>query len=254
MSKGTFGELLKREREMREISLNELTVATRVPLRLLEALENEDWDKLPGGIFNRGFIRAIARFLGLSEERMLAEYDLAYGHHKGATPTPRHNPIPSPSKWLVVAGALAILLVVAAAITGGVYGWRRFAAHRATKKALATSAQTQPGGAAAPPGLVLGATSAPPSSGLHLSISTSTATRIRVKGDGKLLLDGEVSAGETRHFSAGQQFEVTAANPAGVLLELNGQAMPALSATTASGTIVLSQKDLRQARGGNSEP
>ena len=77
MSKGNFGELLKREREMREISLNELTVAARVPLRLLEALENEDWDKLPGGIFNRGFIRAIARFLGLSEERLLAEYDLA---------------------------------------------------------------------------------------------------------------------------------------------------------------------------------
>lgn len=254
MSKGTFGELLKRERKMREISLNELTIATRVPLRLLEALENEDWDKLPGGIFNRGFIRAIAQFLGLSEEKLLAEYDLACGHHKGASPPPPKNPIPSPSKWLVAAGALAILLVVAAAIMGGVYGWRRFAAHRAAKKVLATSTQAQPGGTAALPDLVLGGPSAQATSGLHLSVSASTATRIRVKGDGKLLLDGEVAAGETRHFSAGQEFEVTARNPAGVLLELNGQAIPALNAASASGTIVLSQKDLRQAHSGNSEP
>jgi cytoskeletal protein RodZ len=253
MSKGNFGELLKREREMREISLNELTVATRVPLTLLEALENEDWDKLPGGIFNRGFIRAIAQFLGLSEEKLLAEYDLAHGQDKVATPPP-YNPIPSPSKWLVAGAALAILLVIAAAIVGGLYGWRRFAAQRAAKKALAASVQPQSQAPRTPPNLVFGEATTPPSPGLDLSISTSTATRIRVKGDGKLLLDGDVAAGETRHFSAAQQFEVTAANPAGVLLELNGQAIPPLNAARASGTIVLSQKNLRQAHSGNSEP
>src|ERR1700736_5096305 len=100
MAKGSFGELLKREREMREISLNELTVATRVPLRFLEAFENEDWAKLPGGIFNRGFVRAIARYLGLSEEHFLAEYDLAHGEHQIATPPHPESRIPSPSKWL----------------------------------------------------------------------------------------------------------------------------------------------------------
>jgi len=254
MSKGSFGELLKREREMREISLNELTVATRVPLRLLEALEKEDWEKLPGGVFNRGFIRAIAQFLGLSEEKLLAEYDLASGQDQAATPPRPYNPIPSPSKWLMAGAVLAILLVVAAAIVGGVYGWRRFAAQRAAKKALAASVQPQSQGTPALPNLVIGDATTRPSPGLDLSISASTATRIRVKGDGKLLLDGDVAAGETRRFSAAQQFEVTAANPAGVLLELNGQAIPPLSAARASGTIVLSQKNLRQAHSGNSEP
>jgi Helix-turn-helix domain/Domain of unknown function (DUF4115) len=252
MSKGSFGDILKRERELREVSLNELTVATRVPPRLLEALENEDWPKLPGGVFNRGFVRVIAQFLGLSEEKLLAEYDLAYGQYKGIAPPSPNNPIPSPSKWLVAAAALALLLVIAAAILGAVHGLRRFTAYRAAKAlAAATQARSQP---AALPKLVLGTSVAPNPSGLDLSISTSTRTRIRVLGDGKLLLDAEVAPGDTRHFSAGQQFEVTAANPAGVLLELNGQAMPALSATTASGTIVLSQKNLRQAHGGNSEP
>ncbi len=38
--------------------------------------------KLPGGVFNRGFVRAIARYLGLDEENLLSEYDLAYGEQK----------------------------------------------------------------------------------------------------------------------------------------------------------------------------
>jgi len=66
-----------------------------------------------------------------------------------------------------------------------------------------------------------------------------------VVADGKLQLDAELPAGETRHFSANQQFEVTAGDSSAVLLELNGQAMPPVGAPGASGTIVLSQKDLR---------
>jgi cytoskeletal protein RodZ len=131
MAKGSFGELLKREREMREISLNELTVATRVSPRFLEALENEDWAKLPGGVFNRGFVRAIARYLGLSEERFLAEYDLARGPMNGALPA-QANRIPSSSKWLVV---LLVLLGLAGVVAGSLYGWRRYAAHRSAKQA-----------------------------------------------------------------------------------------------------------------------
>jgi cytoskeleton protein RodZ len=262
MAKGSFGELLKREREMREISLNELTVATRVPLRFLEAFENEDWAKLPGGIFNRGFVRAIARYLGLSEEHFLAEYDLAHGEHQVPTPPQPERRIPSPSKWLVALGALVILLVLAGLVVGSVYGWRRYAARRAAKRALASAVQSQPQVPAALPNLMPDPTAASASSALmpsassvlDLTVSTSASTRVRVVGDGKILLERQLPAGETRHFSAGQQFEVTVGDSSAVLLELNGQAMPLLGAPGASGTIVLSQKDLRQPRGGNSEP
>jgi hypothetical protein len=89
---------------------------------------------------------------------------------------------------------------------------------------------------------------------LDLSVSTSAATRVRIVADGKMLLDTELPANETRHFPAIQQFEVTAGDSSAVLLELNGQAMPPLGAPGASGTIVLSQKDLRQAPRGTSRP
>ena len=71
-----FGEHLKREREMRGVSLEEVSAATRIAPRCLVALENEQWDQLPGGVFNRGFIRAVARFLGLDEDSLVSEYAL----------------------------------------------------------------------------------------------------------------------------------------------------------------------------------
>jgi cytoskeletal protein RodZ len=253
MAKGSFGELLKREREMREISLNELTKATRVSTRFLEALENEDWSQLPGGVFNRGFVRAIARYLGLSEEHFLAEYDLAHGEHAVPVPQPPPNPIPSPSKWLVGLTVLVLLAAIAGLATGGVYGWRRYVAYRVAKQALAASRQPHPSVPTSLPNLMPDAAAAAPlSSALDLAVSTSAATRIRIVADGnKTLLDDSVPAGTSRHFSAASQFEVTAADPAGVLLELNGQAMPPLGPPGSSATIVLSQKDLRQAHSGN---
>ncbi len=74
---GSFGENLRREREMRGVTLQEISAATKISVRFLEAIESEEFSKLPGGVFSRGFIRAYARYLGLDEERVLAEYHLA---------------------------------------------------------------------------------------------------------------------------------------------------------------------------------
>jgi cytoskeletal protein RodZ len=265
MARGNFGERLKREREMREVSLNEVTVATRISVRFLQALENEDWDKLPGGVFNRGFVRSIARYLGLDEESLLAEYDVAHGPMVLEAPKPQENRIPAPSKWLIAASIFSVLLVLAGVIAGGIYGWRRFSAHRRAKQNQAITAQ--PAGPTAPGPVPSGdppaSDSAPvtprpdtPSTTrpLDLSVSTSAPTHVRVLGDGRTLLDADLPAGETRHFAANRQLRVTAADSSAVLLELNGQAMPPLGAPGASGTIVLSRKNLRQASGGNSQP
>jgi cytoskeletal protein RodZ len=264
MAKGNFGELLKREREMREVSLNEVTKATRIGPRFLEALENEEWEKLPGGVFNRGFVRAIARFLGLDEENLLAEYDLAHGDPELPAPQPYENKIPRPPIWVPLLAVLALLGVLGGLVVGGMYSWRRFAAYRAAKRAPAPS--LLPVQTPANTGSVAASSAADPSSGpagpantpvstsLELSVSTSAATHVRVVADGAVLADSDLLAGETHHYSANQQFEVTAGDSSAVLLELNGQAMPPIGTPGASGTIVLGQKDLRQAPSGTPQP
>ena len=261
MARGNFGERLKREREMREVSLKEVTTATRIGSRFLEALENEEWSKLPGGIFNRGFVRSIARYLGLDEENLLAEYDLAHGEQNLPVPQPYENKIPRPPVWIPILAVLALLAALGGVIAGGIYGWRRFAAHRAAKRSSTSlvPVQTLVGAAlTTPAGTTEAASSATGTSSSHVSldlaVSTSAATRVRILADGKLLLDAELPAGETRHFSAKQQLEVTAGDSSAVLLELNGQAMPPVGTPGASGTIVLSEKDLRQASSGTPQP
>src|SRR5512137_806974 len=109
MARGIFGERLKRERELREVSLEEVAKSTRIGSRFLEALENEQWERLPGGIFNRGFVRAIAHYLGLSEEDLLSEYDLARAEQKTETPLPQESGIPRPSIWIPIAAVLFLL-------------------------------------------------------------------------------------------------------------------------------------------------
>jgi cytoskeleton protein RodZ len=71
---GSFGENLRREREMRGVTLREIAESTKISVRFLDALESEEFSKLPGGIFTRSFIRSYAGYLGLDPEQVLAEF------------------------------------------------------------------------------------------------------------------------------------------------------------------------------------
>lgn len=76
---GSFGDRLKKEREQRSITLDDISLNTKIGTRMLRALEEEKFDQLPGGIFNKGFVRAYARHVGLDEEQTLADYMEALG-------------------------------------------------------------------------------------------------------------------------------------------------------------------------------
>jgi cytoskeleton protein RodZ len=128
-TKAGFGEHLRREREMRGISLDEICSATRIGTRFLNALENEQWDQLPGGVFNRGFVRAVAHHLGLDEESLLAEYMLATGDRATASSSVVRAPAIPESRGQWMTWILA-LVVIGALAFGGIYGWRKYAAHK----------------------------------------------------------------------------------------------------------------------------
>ena len=73
----SFGEELRREREIRGISLKEIADATKVSKRFLDAIERNDHKTLPAPVFTRGFVREYARYLGLSSEEMVNRYNYA---------------------------------------------------------------------------------------------------------------------------------------------------------------------------------
>src|SRR6202790_1384170 len=75
----SFGEKLKLEREKRNITLEQISVSTKIGTRMLRALEENQFNQLPGGIFNKGFVRAYSRVLGLDEEQTIADYLQASG-------------------------------------------------------------------------------------------------------------------------------------------------------------------------------
>src|SRR5262249_43482062 len=62
------------EREKRSITLEQISISTKIGTRMLQALEEDKFSQLPGGIFNKGFVRAYARHVGLDEEQAIAEY------------------------------------------------------------------------------------------------------------------------------------------------------------------------------------
>jgi len=252
---------------MRGVSLEEISAATRISTRFLEALESDQWDQLPGGVFNRGFIRSVARFLGLDEDSLVAEYALETKDRTeiGVVPDP---PMEIRRNW---GPAVLAVLVLAAILAGGWffayhYGARIVARFHRRASAPAASAQTVPAfsTAAAPgengpaPGMPApladtANSAAPPpaaSSTLELKIEAGRAADLKVIADGRTVYDGHVDAGNVMRFDAQDSLEITSSDSSALLLDLNGQTVPPMGLPGQFGTVTLTRKDLKSATGG----
>ena len=71
---GAFGEKLRKQREQRGLALEAISNTTKISVRMLRALEEEHFDQLPGGVFNKGFVRAYSRQIGLDAEETVTDY------------------------------------------------------------------------------------------------------------------------------------------------------------------------------------
>jgi cytoskeletal protein RodZ len=70
----TLGEKLQQAREARGITISEVAEQTRISSLYLECIENNDYRTLPGGIFNKGFVKSYARYVGIDEQEALQDY------------------------------------------------------------------------------------------------------------------------------------------------------------------------------------
>ncbi len=70
----SLGEKLKQAREERDITISEVAEQTRISSLYLQAIENDDYRTLPGGIFNKGFVKSFAKYVGVDENEALEDY------------------------------------------------------------------------------------------------------------------------------------------------------------------------------------
>lgn len=108
----SVGRSLKNVREERNLSLDEISRATKIKKEFLIAIEEDRYDALPGAVFTRGFIRAYGDFLGL-DGRSLA---LKVPGLEGAMPeVPGAPPRSSGTMgWAVIVGGIGAAAAVAA--------------------------------------------------------------------------------------------------------------------------------------------
>jgi cytoskeletal protein RodZ len=129
----SIGEKLRLARETRGIALRDISDQTRISMRYLEAIESDDYRRLPGGIFNRSFIRAYAKAIGYDENQAIDEYGQTLrelGEPDEESPTKSFKSLVytddghrSPLRNLLF--AIVILAILSACVLGGLHFYRR---------------------------------------------------------------------------------------------------------------------------------
>ncbi|MDQ3322137.1 MAG: helix-turn-helix domain-containing protein [Acidobacteriota bacterium] len=75
----TLGEKLRQAREARGISISEIAEQTRIAPLYIKSIEEDDYRTLPGGIFNKGFVKSYAKYVGIDEQEALQDYGALVG-------------------------------------------------------------------------------------------------------------------------------------------------------------------------------
>src|SRR5690242_5136104 len=256
---GAFGDRLRREREMRGITLEEITESTKISRRHLEALEGEHFDQLPGGVFNKGFVRAYARFLGIDEDQAVADYAAASNEQpepEDKFPLEIHE---EPKRNLNPRRSHLPLVFAIAALVGVLVGYAFWAKSRPhTNESAAGSTQQAPAAAAttAPPGKIPApapvAESAPPASEPTAASSASQPVQaapekpakpekvfvvlvkakedswVSIVADGKSVMERVLSADKKKKIKAGKTLVLRTGNAGGIEVTFNGVSLGSL--------------------------
>jgi cytoskeleton protein RodZ len=259
---GSFGDRLQREREMRGITLEEIAEATKIGTRSLRALEQQDFDKLPGGIFNKGFVRAYARYLGLDEEQAVADYLEALGEAQAAGKTTRQEPganvsperdiflpeVEESEPMRLPLGPIAVVVVVAVLLFSG---WRYYSRNGLPNLRRVRAAAQQPSQPAAKPAARAdasrpGTNAAPAIDGFVVRVKAKKDSWISIEADGKPVMSAVLPKESEKSVHAQQSVVLKIGNSAGIELFYNDKLVPPLSPDGKVKTMEFTSAGLRQ--------
>jgi hypothetical protein len=249
---GSFGENLRRERELRNVALRDIAESTKISERFLKALEEDRIDLLPGGMFPRAFVRQYSRYLGLDGERLAAEFVYAHGSDQS------EKRLPPPPAHGRGAFSLVALALVAGVLLVAFGGWPRRGRDEAASRvatpppvpshAVAGADRVYP---PPPASVATPATAAPdaqrsPAPGdLVLTLSARERCWVWVQVDGQPVLNRVLEPGETEKVSATGEIVMSVGNAGGIDFVVNDRPGVALGgAGEVRRNIVITRKSL----------
>ena len=250
-----LGERLRTARESQGISISQAAVETRILQRYIVALEDGDFQHLPGDVYARGFIRNYAEYLGIPTEELIE----LYRRERGMSEPIRVVPVTSaPSaRALVVPNFLGVFFVVLVLVAGSylLLSTLNFVGRNNTPQVAAAPTQAPtplplptsaprptsapavavvpgsgsgPAGGVAPGSPSATATSSPPDAPIVADISIDAGNNngswLEIKVDGQTVFRKVLGAGQSLPaFKAQRDFWVRAGNASVVSVVINGQ-------------------------------
>jgi cytoskeletal protein RodZ len=212
----SFGEQLRLAREARGVSLREISEQTRISMRYLEAIETDEYKRLPGGIFNRSFIKAYAKYIGYDEKAALEGYART-ALERGDAPE-ENQPISnrplvytdgtstrSPLVTLLL--TVVILAVLSLVVYAGMHWYQRREVNRSNPPATTGALKTQPVNPGAAP--VVAPTVVPAAAGLTVQIKAKgDKVWIRTRTDDGDSAQKTLEPDETKEFKPAQSLSI----------------------------------------------
>ena len=224
--KNAVGEVLRKQRKARGISLVEVSEHTKVGKRYLEALENGEYNLLPGESYIRGFLRAYAKYLELDDEALLRQY-VEFRQQEAQRPESypdraREKGEVNPSVW----SALLVILVLAGLGIGFFLFWPSSLKVKSESKSDALPLQSvNPNPVAA---MAAGANTGDE---LTLKVRAKEKTWITIMVDGRQEPDVTLAANEERTWTAKDRFVLWTGNAGGIEVTFNGEVQAPLGQT-----------------------
>ena len=241
-----IGDILKKEREKQKLSIQDVEKGTSIRSVYIEALENGEYDKLPGEVYAKGFIKNYGNFLELNGEELVRKFiiEITPVAVEQETPQPENNipenQIAAPNigqkyqnqqnideepksdlkKYLVAAVALVVILL------GGIF--YAFSgsdsegvevAQKTNPPAVETKTPSPPVQNVTPPPAPV----APPVNDVNLQASFTDDCWTRVIVDGRLEFEGMINAGQNFNWKGNQSVNILLGNAGAAQIIMNGQ-------------------------------
>ena len=254
-----FGASFRKARESKGISLDQIATETRISTRFLSAIESEEFHLLPGGIFNRGFVRTFAEIVGLDPDQAVVEYErLANAQEPSDALSPG---IARPSKvgrhlYSAAIGLLVLVIVIF-----------YLATRESGQIAQTTGPPPAPAPAVIPPPPPPSAPETTSVAGtpdvsepkpalpsnpqtLTLDVEARQRTWIKITADGTAINIGEIlEPGMTRKFTAQASIMISVGNAAGLVLKINDMQLKPLGKSGDVRSVTITPANLKDFTG-----